>query len=70
MITQQLVHQFDGIIGVNSKPGVGSVFYFELKIPSVNDVNNQMVDACYTNDFKFEWNPGVKYIDDVNLRIN
>ena len=32
MITQQLVQQFNGKIGVDSKPGMGSVFYFELNL--------------------------------------
>ena len=34
MITQQLVQQFNGKIGVDSKPGMGSVFYFELNLQS------------------------------------
>ena len=34
MITQQLVQQFNGKIGVDSKSGMGSNFYFELNLQS------------------------------------
>ena len=69
MITQQLVHQYGGTIGVESELGKGSMFFIELSLDQKQDENNEENDANQL--FKFEWRAGnVRYVNDADKKLN
>ena len=69
MITQQLVHQYGGKIGVESELGKGSMFFIELSLDEKQDQNNEEKESNQL--FKFEWQAGnVRYVNDADKKLN